>query len=687
MKRLIVLLATASVLGCSQGTTGSSATLVGAHDLVQVGELLFTTSTDRDELRVLNLAPPSTVIGSRDWVRAPNPLEALSIPVLARPSSLSRDSHFTDFTDVAGVSIPLGTEKGGPWVYASRAGGSQISVVGAGPAALVEVIRLPASAAVTATAGLSLAATSRLYFATFDGEAATLQSLDLPTTVAGLRPASAALADQTQRIDEVYKTLKVFRPMVGEVIVDLLMVPGIVGRGICEDPAQSCVVYATRSMQGRAGRVLLFDPVSLAQKELHFPGPVRTLAIHAGTLAMGGTRYVPPGLRVFGILDEERCGGPECGGVIAVDSMTGEIALDSSNLPMLPISTGASLATGLSIAARGQLPLPAAGVTEPGTTPPLPTIIELTAAGAITTSNGTVIFFDAYGLIPFDLNTVPTFASPINVGMYRPDGVLHAAGDDDGGIPDFVAGPVFDAGTPGITFANGAWHSEVIHIVVNGLIPGAADLPIADGGSAELDVPASVIDRVQTGDTLVFGTAALADGGTVPAECGRSTVTAVTATSVKAPALAGKCDLYPRSRFAIRAGLEGNRYVISGTLTGYLGRAGPNQTFSYKGGYYQRTPSFDPSAPTFTVLLGPEEPRLSEDWRWSIDVQPADVPFALRIDSSSVGCSSNVASSVVWDTERQSVFSVFPSANGIIEVITLTAHNGVLVSGEAICWR
>ena len=54
--------------------------------------------------------------------------------------------------------------------------------------------------AVTATAGLSLTATSRLYFATFDGEAATLQSLDLPTTVAGLRPASAALADQTQKI-------------------------------------------------------------------------------------------------------------------------------------------------------------------------------------------------------------------------------------------------------------------------------------------------------------------------------------------------------------------------------------------------------------------------------------------------------------------------------------------------------
>ena len=123
----------------------------------------------------------------------------------------------------------------------------------------------------------------------------------------------------------------------GEVIVDLILVPGIVGRGICEDPAQTCVVYATRSMQGRAGRVLLFDPATLAQKELHFPGPVRTLAIHAGTMA--GTLYVPPGLRVFGILDEERCGGPECGGVIAVNSMTGEIELDSAKLPMLPIES------------------------------------------------------------------------------------------------------------------------------------------------------------------------------------------------------------------------------------------------------------------------------------------------------------------------------------------------------------
>ena len=79
MKQLFVVLVTALAVGCTQAPVAAAATLVGAHDMVLVDKLLFTTSTDRDELRVLDLVPAAAA-GSRQYVRAPNPLEALSIP-------------------------------------------------------------------------------------------------------------------------------------------------------------------------------------------------------------------------------------------------------------------------------------------------------------------------------------------------------------------------------------------------------------------------------------------------------------------------------------------------------------------------------------------------------------------------------------------------------------------------------
>ena len=60
---------------------------------------------------------------------APNPLEALSIPVLSRPSSLTRDVHYVDPNPGGNI---LSHEINGPWVYATRSGGAEISVVASG---------------------------------------------------------------------------------------------------------------------------------------------------------------------------------------------------------------------------------------------------------------------------------------------------------------------------------------------------------------------------------------------------------------------------------------------------------------------------------------------------------------------------------------------------------------------------
>lgn len=675
MKRLALLLCTFGA-ACSQTPVASGANLVGAHDLVQVGDLLFTTSTDRDELRVLDLFPAGQVVGVRQYVRAPNPIEALSIPVLGRPSALARDTRFEDLLSAdGGVAVALGNEAGGPWVYATRAGGAEISVVGGGlatdPTQLMEAVRIPTANAVTASAGVRLTALqSRLYFATSTGDGTTLLSIDLPTTVAPLKAAfKAGLLTQ-----------KVIGTLPGEVVVDLLIVPGLPGRGVCGVAGTQCLVVATRQMQGRSGRVLLLDPASFEQRELRFPGPIRLLAVHAGTFIDG--RYAAPGERVFGVLDEELCGSSECSGVVAVDTLTGEVAIDSANLPMIPISVGNALPTGLTVVARGQVLLPPSLVRRAGVVQP--TVVALSALGVITTSNGSVIFFDAAGLSHFDLEEAVTSVRPIDVGLFQPDGTLSIA-NRDAGTPGYVEGPVcpacFDGGIDAgvqITFADGAWNAETISITINGQIPGLVDLPV--GAQGQLEASPGAVARAQRGDTIRV---LQADGGVCSTPVADVAVTQLTPGSSCAEP----------TRFTVRAA-GADPYVITASETGYLGRSGPSRTFSYRGTYLQRILRvdadnrpipFDPTAPTFTVVLGPERPPLAPDWFWSIDVQPRRTPFILRVDAQSVGCSTSVASSVVYDLNQLAVFAVFPSANAIIEINPLLAQNGVL-RNVGRCW-
>lgn len=683
MRRIVILsLLAALASGCSSQSVAAGATIVGAHDLVQIDTLLFTTSTDRDELRVLDLVPPGLTVPNRQYVRAPNPIEALSIPVLKRPSALSRDTHYEDYD--GGTPVALGNEVGGPWVYATRAGGAEISIVGGGPqtdpAQLSEVRRVATAAPVTASAGVRVTAKqSRLYFATASDGNATLLSIDLPTTPAALK---AEKLTQT-----------VLRPpLLGEVVVDLVAVPGISGRSICADPARTCIIYATRTMQGRAGRVVLFDPEKRVEKELHFPAAVRLLAVHAAIFHEGV--YFAPGKRVFGVLDEEQCGGSQCNGVVAVDTFTGELALDAANLPMLPISSGNALPTGLTIVPRGSVLLPPELVPAAGIT--IPTVVALSALGVITTSTGAFVFFDAAGLTELDLNAA---APRGDVVLVRDDGVRPDAGYIEG--PNKLPG---DAGFD-VRFAEGAWNPETIDVVVRGLIPGLVGLPIVDDGGVRmgladggtqyrLDVAPSVVDRALVGDRVVFFGKPGEPGG----DCGGMIIQKPQTGTPPTVQLLAESNCKETAKavgFGVRA--EGPKpYVLTGTSTGFLGRGGPNQSFTYQGAYLQhvvrldpatRKPiPFDPSAPTLTIPFGPEATPVPQDWRWVIDVQPNRTPFNMRVDSQSVGCVTTLAGSVVYDVPRQSIFAIFPSASAIIEVNPLVASSGTRTTGN-LCHR
>ena len=165
MKRLVLLLVVFTV-SCSQQPIANAVRLVGTHDLALVGDRLFVTSTDRNEIKVLDLAPPGLASGSRQFMPAPNPIEPLSIPVLSRPSSLTKDIHWVDAINADGTLVKLSREVAGPWVYATRSGGAEISVIAAARDQLFEAqltdnhtpLRIPTAAPVTASAAYSFAA-------------------------------------------------------------------------------------------------------------------------------------------------------------------------------------------------------------------------------------------------------------------------------------------------------------------------------------------------------------------------------------------------------------------------------------------------------------------------------------------------------------------------------------------------
>src|SRR5262245_42307333 len=135
----------AVALACSQAGLPQPGGVSGTYDLARVGNLVFVTSADRAELRVVDARltggpedrPP------RDWVRAPNPLEVLEIPVVERPVGLVRDLGYS----AAAVDdlTPAGGELTGPYVYAFARGKPEISVVGADPSLLRELKRITTS--------------------------------------------------------------------------------------------------------------------------------------------------------------------------------------------------------------------------------------------------------------------------------------------------------------------------------------------------------------------------------------------------------------------------------------------------------------------------------------------------------------------------------------------------------------
>jgi hypothetical protein len=348
-----------ALAACSQSSTPPPTNLSGTNSSVVSGSLLFVTSTRSNELRVLDLEPRPGL--QRDFVRAPNPLAPLSIPVLPAPVELSTPTRYG----------PLGQPLQGDWVFARGAGSPSVSIVGAlnCPQQLREFGRLaPRPDSVVTALTSRLTADDRqaqLYFATFDGSDTTIWELILPNL-----PRDRGLTTVDSRLCNLYPpslpgfTLQPLDVIRDEVVTAMLALPTVQHPGQAPDPEEQRLVLATRLLASppyprdhlaESGliRVVTPQPTGLFESvDAVFNSdttvaesfPIKRLVTHGNVVKLiafrddagvvssisvdvdggvdGGITDVvmDAGTRIFGILDEASCDGRiDCVGVLAVD--------------------------------------------------------------------------------------------------------------------------------------------------------------------------------------------------------------------------------------------------------------------------------------------------------------------------------------------------------------------------------
>jgi hypothetical protein len=534
--RSSVLILSASLAACTSGSGSTRAPIEGAHDLALVGDLLFVTSTDENELHVIDLTPETSE--TPDFVRAPNPLHALSIPVVDRPVALARDVTWVD-----------GQEIGGSYVYALSANSRDISVVGAD--SLKQVSKLTLDPGRTFTAAAAQGASggpSTLYVATYDGTVGRIQQVTVPASI----PADPPLALEPVSVVEL--------PCA--VVTSLLVLPE--GK-LAWSSRRSAQASSNPSGCSSPRPVFLAGVIDAArvQTELRFPFPVRKLFTHGKFTDSAPTPVDHPAAdRIFGILDERSCDdGDECRGIYAVVGPNGvsvpradcggvgDVACDFSGSRMLRVRSTGELIMGAAVLVDASPLLPASAVASRTTR----------LIGVYTTSDGRMVFFDAENLRHFDIGADGPTA--VSFGLRAPDGgVLPATAGSDGPVA--------------VTLADGAARDEVINFTYLGDLPGFSKIA-TPSSLPEIPVTANPAGIVQDGSDggasdFVYVEGAGCSGSAKVTGFGTGTDGGFTVT-VDSPIGGQNCTVSIRPDE-----FTPDPWVVVGTSSGHLGRIAPS---------------------------------------------------------------------------------------------------------------
>ena len=678
--RPILAAATLCALSCSQQALPPPAHIVATNSIALVDDLLFVTSPGASELRVLNLrASP------RDFVRAPNPLEPLAIPVLAAPTTLARDIEYNADGDIDDTNAP--------YVYVQGAASAEISIVGTQrDTQLVELNRVLADGIVTAIAARAPSASeprSTLYYATLDENQGRLWQLKIPPSDSAGRMIGAP-----------------------EELTSLSYGPGGGDSGRVGGPISSIAVMpnqriavASRVAGTGEGRTILLDTSHQNGQQwvLDFRGqldsfpsrPFRQLVTHptvyrlddAGALscpAGGGSScsvVLPAGARLFGLEDDDACGtSTDCPGILAVDTLPSSPrftrrSLDASGYEMVPIRFGTGLISGLSIAPQSGRSKPGADLAFPG-----PSVQTIDLLGIATTSSGFIVFFDAVALGVFNVSGDLTQAVTV---AYQTD-----TGDT---VPTYVEGPVLGTQrtdispapvNPGIAVALGAALDETVFVTYQGTINGFRDVPVPGGllgGETELPAGTGDLNHLSPGADRIVVTAGDCTSEVPLTSLRRSPPVLVTSNPIACSGAA---------TFSVRAGGT-QTYIVEGNTTGYMGRTGNSQTFAFPAAvgdragryFYHQAPDlsrpelapFDPTVPQLQFVMGNGDPSIQRDYRYSITIASGYAPEWITADTGSLGADfhapgySAYARAFSDGTDVSRLYVAYPSANAILE--------------------
>ncbi len=626
-------------------------------------DLLFVTSADRDELRVLELTSDQE---SRGYVRAPNPLEALSIPVLPRPQALTRDTRYDD----------AGAELGGSYLYARSNGSPSISVVASGRAFLREVLRLndptvPAkdrelprqfllsTGPVTAFAARgSEDGSSTLYYATREVKGAALWQVRVP--------APQALLEGTETVQA--GPLGVTLPE-NDVVSALLVLP-----------QSGQLALATRGPVGTTGQVFTLTLPGGTLTPLNFGGSqVLQLATHPKvTYAVNIKKMVPDpanpgqekedivpegkvtmaaGTRIYGVLDPASCGGvrfPCPSGVLAVDTASGQVSKDFSTrtqddlknpnplYEMLPITAGLGMPMGLSLAVDTQLS--GAG--------------RLALVGIVPLSTGEILMFDALGLnhLDVDADVQPTAA----VTFVNPVGSRKISGDI------FVEPTLLTAGVT---------TDERYQLTYEGILPRLNNVEkTKEGGFV---VPYEPIPGrgpvVQPGDLILLRTATELCGTELVVTAVEAPVPpstqAVLTTQTPIPE---DCAGFPN--FLVRA-RSNQPLVLSSSTEEYLGRLGPGDTYTRTAPFFFHPEDYSGAtegvAVRFTVASRFTEVTPERGNIFVVTTESHFRPYTVLVDTSIGALSFFTLPGPVVATKVGEVnyaYIAYPSADGVLQM-------------------
>ena len=706
MKRLIVSLmvvAGALLSACTEEEELlQTAGLAGTYDVALVSypkegneagpDLLFVTSTDNNELRVLALEEREE---QRRFIRAPNPLQPLAIPVLPRPQALTRDVRYD----------ASGNEQTGRLVFARSSGSTQISVVSAQRDVLREVRRLETTrltggasvgpvTAFAARAPEQEGGQTTLFFATQETTGARLWSATLP---------ARTLMEQEAGLTEEARTAVVATPLPvlpSNVAVNALLVlpePA----GVASHPGVLAV--ATR---GAAGTVYRVDLASTgAPAVLNFGGAqVLQLATH-GKVDYATVRQLSPDTRrtetevveagrfIYGILDPSTCGVPaQCTGVLAVDTRTGQVAKDASGRDalgniarvndMLPLSAGSGLPTGLSVATRRNLTVQSGEPADrldpdPSVTATRQRGLTLPLLGIVPLSNGAILFFDALNMLHLNVDAVWATGQTPNT-VTSSIALTNAQG-----------ATLNQTGREYVTFSGtfGVSRDQPYVLTYQGLLPGMTSVQRQADDSFQVPyLPRAGKGPVpQPGDIITLLPAAT--GGQpcatdVPVLSVQAPVAPATqATLVTSGELPAGCGDF--RYFQVRAGGP-KPMVLSSGGEDYLARLGAGDEFSSTGPYFFHPPGYagetEGTLARIRVVGGANlANELTRGDRYVVTTDAHFYPYLISVELAGDLFFFRLPGPVVQATVAgvDYAYIAYPSANGVLQVEMTNLTAGV----------